>query len=826
MSNREMEKIMGIETCHGNTLSFAGEDPRFLGPESKPQYAPHRDFQPTHVKLELRVDVKKKYAQGVCTTQVELFGKPEKITFNAEQMTISSIEVNGKKVKFEYDKSNITIPVINTPTKSTVRIAYETKNPPMGIFFIHPTKYHPHKPYQAWSHSQTNFARYWYPCQDQPESKSTIEQHITVENPFRVVSNGVLVGTKPLRDKKWTTYSWKFDSPNSSYLNSFAIGDFGVVKDKWKHVSVEYYCDKGKEEDIQRSFGNTPKMLDFFSRFTGYDYPHKKYAQVAAQEFIYGGMEHTTCTTQSDRALQDEIAHNEYWYYPELLAAHELAHQWFGDLLTCNDWMHGWLNESFATYFEAMWTEEYKGKDEFAYEMYSNAQTYLDEDKNRYRRPIVSNVYTQPEDVFDRHLYEKGALILHTIRFILGNDGFQKSIQHYVKTHAHTAVQTEDLIESIREATGKNLTRFFDQWIYNTGYPELKVNAYYDAKNKKANVRVVQTTKIDDKSLFQFPVNVAITFPNQKIQVERVEITKREQRFSFPVKGEPYNIVFDPENVILKSLAMQKPRKMWVYQLTNDPHSVQRIFAAQEIGKNPSADEWNTLQHALAHDAFWGVRGQTALIVGNIRHPNAEQMLHKAYHTETNKRALRGIVQALGNFQSSETIHVLKLATERKDSYIVPSEAYTSLGKRKSAGDLAYLKKGMEKKSWVDIIPTGVVRGIAAHQTRDALQLILHFTEPNYSYSIRKAAINALRDIGVGKEKVVPRLIELLKDPSINLQIAAATVLGTLGDERTISHLEKLKTGHRDGRLKRQALESIRQINGGQDLPPYAEGKK
>ncbi len=822
------EKTMSIEMNERGlecANRIGGEDPRFLSPDAKPQYAPHRDFKPTHIRLDLKVDVKKKTAEGTCTTHIELFEKTPKISFNAVEMTIQKVEVNGKKTKFEYDKNEIKIPAEKMPKKSVIRIHYAVHQPKLGIFFIHPTKEHPEKPYQAWTHSEAQEARYWYPCQDQPESKASIEQHITVENPYRVVANGTLVGTKPAKEKNWTTYAWKMDTPNSPYLNAFMIGDFAVVKDKWKHVSVEYYCTKGREEDAQRAFGNTPKMIDFFSKFTNYDYPHKKYAQVAVADFIYGGMEHTTCTTQTDRCLQDEIAHNELWYYPEMLASHELAHQWFGDLLTCNDWMHGWLNESFATYFENLWIEHSKGKDEFDFEVYQEAQTYYEEDKNRYRRPIVSNIYSEPSDVFDRHLYEKGSQILNMIRFILGKEGFQKAISHYVNKHAHTAVQTEDLVESIREATGKNLTQLFDQWVYNAGYPELKVNVYYERKTKKVVMRVIQTSKTDDKSLFQFPVSIGITHSNKKIEEKCVDITQREHRFSFPANGEPHNVVFDPENVILKNVVMQKPRKMWVYQLTNDPHPVQRIYAIQELAKSHSPDERASVFHALRHDAFWGVRAQTALILGTLNHPKAEEMLHQAYHSETNPRTQRAIVQALGNYQTNESTKLLKLATNRTDSYIVPSDAYKSLGKRKNPGDLDYLKKGAEKKSWNDIIGVGVIQGMAAHQSHEALKQIVQYAQTRYSYSIRIAAVTMLAEIGVGKEKIVPRLIELLEDPYYNLQIAATKALGALGDERTIPILEKLKTGHRDGRLKRIALESIRQINGGVDLPPYKEEK-
>lgn len=806
--------------------SSIGEDPRFLTPESKAQYAPHRVFKPTHIRLDLRVDVKKQHAEGMCTTHVELFESTEKIPFDAVNLKISKVEVNGHSVKFEYDENTLTVPTAKIGKKGIVRIHYSVTKPKLGIFFIHPTKDQPNKPYQAWTHSESQEARAWYPCQDQPESKCPIEMHITVPAPFNVVANGDLTTSKPSKDKKETTFSWKLDSPNAPYLNAFMVGDFDVVKEKWEHVSVEYYAQKGRGDEAKRVFGNTPKMLQFFSDFTQYNYPHKKYAQIAVADFIYGGMEHTTCTTQTDRALQDELAHKEYPVLPETLAAHELAHQWFGDLLTCNDWAHGWLNEGFATYFENLWVEHSLGKDEFELTRWQDTQIYFEEDKMEYRRPIVSNLYAQPEDLFDRHLYEKGALVLHTIRTLLGDKGFKDAVAHYVNTHAHQAVQTEDLITAIREATGKNLTGFFDQWIYGAGFPELKVSIHYDSNGKHTHVRVLQTSKTDDKSLFAFPVTIAITLPNKKIQYEKVDIAKREHRFSFPTNGEPHNVVFDAENAILKTAVIQKPRKMWVYQITQDTHVVHRILAAQEIARNPSNDEWNTLYHALRHDPFWGVRAVTATAIGTLTHPKAEAMLQNAYNQEKHPRVLRNIVAALGNYQDGSTSQLLHAAAQRNDSYLIPSEALKGIGRRKNPSDLKLLERAMERKSWNDLIASGAVMGIVNLQSTEAHDKVISFTHPKYSNSVRTAAVTGLAQIGFGREKSISKLLELIHDPYINLQLEAVATLGKIGDVRAIAELEKLKTGHIDGRVKRQAVDSIRAINGGLDLPPYADEKK
>ena len=241
---------------------------------------------------------------------------------------------------------------------------------------------------------------------------------------------------------------------------------------------MQYYGPRGRRADLERTLARTPAMLRFFNKVTGAKYPYPRYAQTFVADFIFGGMENISATTLTDTSLLDKRASLDA--DADGLLAHELAHQWFGDLLTCRDWSHGWLNEGFATYFEALFTESAKGIDEFRYELHSNTQIYMGEDGNRYRRPIVNNVYHEPIDLFDRHLYEKGSLVLHMIRTVLGDALWTKAIHHYVRKHRSTNVTTPDFQRAITEATGRNIDWLFDQYVYRGGHPALKVAFEWD----------------------------------------------------------------------------------------------------------------------------------------------------------------------------------------------------------------------------------------------------------------------------------------------------------------------------------------------------------
>lgn len=807
--------------CH---LASDQPDARFLSSKAKARYAPHRQFTPTHVQLDARIDVKKKTLDATCTTQIELFQREKEISFDAAEMNVHSVHVNGKKTTFRMEKESekIWIDAAHIKEKASVSIAYTISQPKLGVFFIHPTSHQPHKPYQAWTHSEAEEARFWYPCVDQPEVKCPIEMKLTVEEPFKAIANGDLQSTKSA-GKGWITYHWKMKEPNPSYLNAFMVGDFAEIKDKYGNTDVLYYCEKGRENEIKRSFGNTPKMMKFFSEYTSFRYPHQKYAQIAVADFIYGGMEHTTCTTQTDLYLQDEIAHKEYSYPGEMLAAHELAHQWFGDLITCRDWAHGWLNESFATYFECLWMEHSLGKDEFEYEMFTNYRTYMDEDKNRYRRPIVTNTYVEPSDLFDRHLYEKGALILHSIRKMIGDEAFRASIQAYVQSHARGTAITEDLLTAFRQTSGKNLTQVFDEFIYRAGHPELRVTSHYDAKKKEAVMRVVQTHAGE---LYHFPVRVAIYPKTGKPIIEEKMISEKENIFTFKLSAQPHNMVFDSEVSVLKATTTIKPREMWYYQLEKDPHVAHRVSAANEIAKMGSQEDVLRVEKAMKTDSFWGVRAEAAMALGTMRLQSGFLKIMHAFEHEKDNRVKQTMIRALGEYASHDIHEFLLKQTKHPNSYLIPAEAYWSIGKSRNADKVSILTKGLYEKSWIDAIPAGAARGLTALQTEEALRVLIAHTHPKYSNRLRQVIATNLGTIGKGREEALWKLIELTKDDYINLQIAAAASLGELADTRAIPALEELQKGHRDPRVVRTALESIRKINGVLELPPRKDTEK
>jgi aminopeptidase N len=410
----------------------AGYGPRaFAMPGDKPRYAPDREYAVKHIFIDVALDFTNKQVNGTTSTTLAAVNDGlTTLTFDAAEMQVQAVWLSDNSLSFRQEANKLRIDLVQ-PAKAgedfTLSIDYSSR-PTRGLYFIAPEPQYPNKVTHVWSQGQDTDNHFWIPCYDAPNQKSTTELRVVVSEDMFALSNGALVETTHDAAAKTKRYHWRQQIPHSSYLITLAAGPFSEIADQWQDIPVPYYVLPGREAEARVSLTNTPQMIEFFSAKIGVRYPYEKYATVCVQDFISGAMENTTATTLTEYTLHDERAHQDFTSDP--LLAHELAHQWFGDLSTYRDWSNGWLNEGFATYFESLWTEHHLGRDEFIYEMYQYPQNYLAEDSGRYRRPIVIYTYNEPVDLFDRHLHEKGSLVLHMLRNRLGEAGWWKAINH------------------------------------------------------------------------------------------------------------------------------------------------------------------------------------------------------------------------------------------------------------------------------------------------------------------------------------------------------------------------------------------------------------
>ena len=807
-----------------NLLNFLGQ---------KPHYNPDRPGQVDHIFLDLILDIPNQSFKGTCTTTITPV-RPgiEQLTMDAVDLTIESVLIDGISQEFDYDGEQIEIHLQQPASTEAVKveIAYSVDSPQRGLYFISPTENYPDKPTQVWTQGEDEDSRFWFPCFDYPGQLATSEIRVKVPSGFKAISNGELIKTEEADN--WMIYHWSQQQVHPTYLMTLAVGDFAIIEDEWRGKPVTYYVEKGREEDAKRSMGKTPRMVEFLSHKYGYDYPYPKYAQVCVDDFIFGGMENTSTTLLTDRCLLDERAATDNMR-TESLVLHELAHQWFGDLVVIKHWSHAWIKEGMASYAEVFWTEEEYGKDDAAYYLLNEARTYISEDSTRYRRPIVTNVYREAIELYDRHLYEKGACVYHMIRAILGDELFDKAIQTFVKDNAHNTVETVDLLRAIDKATGYNLMFLFDQYVFRGGHPDYQVAYAWDGDSKLAKLTVTQKQAKKDsesKELFDLKIPVAFGYISKSARPEFKTFTLRihqaEQSFYFPLEKKPDLVSFDVNNSFLKTVTLQYPVAELKKQLKHDPDPISRIYAADALAKKGGLEVVKALAESLTEDSFWGVRIEVAKKLGKIKLNQASEALQAGLKDE-DARVRRAVITALSNFKNADSYDTLTDCLQQGDpSYYTEAAAASSLGgmvsgnlKQKQSDAIALLKTVLEQRAgWNEVVRGGAIAGLSKMKTSpEAVDIIMEYTKPSVPQALRLTSIRCLGTVSTGQtpEKLgeILEQLEAISGESFFLtQVAVVGALAQMQTAEAINILNELAAQTPDGRVRRRAEEAVTKV--------------
>jgi len=816
----------------------------FALPGSRPHYGPDKTVAVEHIDLHLTPNLAKRRLDGVVTTTVRALDEPvASLTLNAVDIAIANVSLDGRPLAFDLRDDRVEVrfdPPIAAGASATFAIAYRVEDPRAGLFFIAPDPAYPEKVAHAWTQSQDQNARYWFPCLDYPHEKQTTQTTVVVRKGEFALANGALLERRD--DGDTTTFVYRQDVPHPTYLVTMVVGPFVEREQRAAGAGktpVAYYVLPGREADGERAFGATPEMIEAFEERIGTPYPFARYSQIAVQDFIFGGMENTSATTQTDRTLHDQIAHADFSSDP--LVSHELAHQWFGDLLTCRDWSHAWLNEGFATYFETVWREAHLGYDEYLYDNFECVGRYLEEDGDRYRRPIVCNRYRDPIELFDRHLYEKGGATLHMLRGELGDARFWRSIRHYVDRNQRRNVETIDLIRAIEEATGRNVRGFFDQWVFRGGHPELEVKAAWDADRKVATITIDQKQAVSkDAPAYVFDVELGVVpdapevpatdFGHGPLAGERrikLHVEREHETFTIPLDAEPKLIRFDPGAFILGSVATSFGPARAAATLGGDPSVVARIRAARELGKDGSATARAAFARAFASEPFWGVLADVAAALGKTRAPWAQTILAGGL-AHAHPKVRRAVAAALGNFRNAEAATALLPVARGDASYFVRSAALGALGKTRDPRAFDVLVAALGERTWNGVVEAGAVRGLAELADARATDPIAAACAMGRDEGLRRAAMAALGRQGElvqsERTRVVGELDRYADDPMFLVSLAAIGAIEALGDSRHLGTLARIAAAASDGRVRRDAVEASIRIREAQSVPAQVSG--
>ena len=663
-----------------------------------------------NTKLEVKFDYDKSYMYGKAwVTLKPHFYPTDTVSLDAKGMDIHTVALDrgGKMepLKYEYDGETLRIHLNRTykyTEKYTLFIDYTAKPNELknhhgssaitdakGLYFINPKGEDKDKPTEIWTQGETEANSVWFPTIDKPNQKTTEEIYMTVSSRYVTLSNGLLVGQKTNADGTRTDH-WKMDLPHAPYLFFMGVGDYAIVKDSYKGKEVAYYVEKPYASVARRIFGHTPEMIAFYSRITGVDFPWPKYDQIVGRDYVSGAMENTTSTLHAENAQQDarELTDGNSW---EDVIAHELFHQWFGDLVTTESWSNITLNESFADYSETLWNEYKYGKDAGDAVKYAGIQSYLQQPENA-DKDLVRFYYNDKEDVFDQVSYPKGGRILNMLRNYVGDSAFFKSLNLYLTTNKFKSAEAQNLRLAFEAVTGEDLNWYWNQWYYGSGHPKLKIDYVYDDNARQVKVIVNQTQETG--KIFKLPVAIDVyNGPNK--ERHKVWVEDKTDTFTFAYQNHPDLVNFDGDKVLLCEKTDNKTLDNYVFQYKYAGGYVDRREAVEYCAEHQDQAKATDLLKTALKDRFYRIR-LLALNKIDLKNEAAqtafEPLIAEMAAHDANRPVKAKAIEILGDFGNSK-YKALFVKSVSDSSYTVSGKALEALMDIDSATALSLAKK-------------------------------------------------------------------------------------------------------------------------------------
>jgi aminopeptidase N len=611
-----------------------------------------------HTKLKVNFDYQKEQMNGEeWLTAAPFFYPSNELTLDAKSMLIHEValDMNGKKTPLKYDYKDDILKIILDKTYQknqdyTVYIKYTSRpnevkqqgsaaiNDAKGLYFINAQGKDPDKPTQIWTQGETESSSAWFPTIDKPNQKTTQEIYMTVPDKYVTLSNGILKDSQKEANGLRTDH-WVMDKRHATYLFFMGVGEYAIVKDKWKNIPVDYYIEKEYEPYAKQIYGNTPEMMEFFSKKMGYDYPWAKYAQISGRDYVSGAMENTTATLHGSDILQKpgQLIDENTW---EDTIAHELFHHWFGDLVTAESWSNLTVNESFANYSEYLWNEYKYGKDQADYHQMQDVNMYI-HNPSDFKKNLVRFNYDSREDVFDLVTYQKGGGILHMLRNYLGDDAFFAGMNDYLKTNEYQSGEAHQVRLSFEKVSGKDLNWFFNQWYFGSGNPKINYSYTFEPVKKQVVVTINQT----QDQPFEFPLAIDV-YDNGKPKRYNVWVNaEAKNTFNFDVSKNADLVNINADGVLLADITDTKTPEQYLMQFMGSKEFKSKYNALNgikdQVGKNPAVTK---LLAAAIKDPFFRTRIKALQLVDLS---NAEQL--KAMGSEVERLAVndpKTLVQA------------------------------------------------------------------------------------------------------------------------------------------------------------------------------------
>lgn len=784
----QIKKILAVIFLFSASVTLAQSSFDCLQSDPGAQY---RDHQVDIIRMKLEVNFEPavgKVKGKVTHYFVPLRKKVDTLFFDGPDITIQSCTVNGKTAQFKTNDKGVTVffsPALTWDKNDSLTFVYEA-TPRKGIYFIGWNDTNNLSRKQIWTQGQGVDNRYWIPMYDAPNDKYITETITTFDKDYNVLSNGMLLNGKkfsginqpqfkPVVNKDGVTRTWHYRMPNphAGYLLMLAIDKYAVKTSTSKSgvkISNWYYPEM--EDRYEPTFSQTAQIMDFLEDEIGMKYTWGPYANVMVQDFLYGAMENTTATVFGDFYFIDKRGYLDRNYNG--VNCHEMTHQWFGDLITLEDWNDAWLQESFATFYPKLYFKKYLGEDNYEWQRRGEHNTALDASKYN-RNPIRS---TQAGTARN---YPKGSSVLDMLRHYVGNEAFKKVIQYYLKQNEYANVITSDFETAFKDVLGIDLKWFFDEWIYKGGEPAYNIT--YEKVSVHTNPQLMftvqQTQKIDEVSgLFKMPVAVEIHYTDGTNDSSTIWVKNQSETFMLPMTaGKTFSfILFDPGSWIIKSVTIKRTLDELKNQLLDAPLMIDRYDALAALRDTAIEKKRDVLLNAYRLNSFHAIRAEVVAQLSNDNNPASISMLKDAFaDKDVNVR-----MSAVNNLNVSSTFQPFFENALNDSSYNVVRTALQKLVEANPSGISAYLNKTKEvvglnnevRLKWLEL---AIQNNYGDKQ--NLLNELNAYTSNSYEFRTRTGAATALKNINYCDAEVVKNLFNAALSSNSRMAGPCVTVL-------------------------------------------------
>ncbi|KAG2196317.1 hypothetical protein INT47_009312 [Mucor saturninus] len=757
--------------CSSKRIGAVG----FHSPTATNQYAPNKVIEPIHIEINLRFkDLSSRIVTGKVTHTFKHNGTAlvsnkkdlTQISLNAENF--ENVKVSGDEVDYRYDGHLIHLTWKEPFEKNSERkvtIEYTLDQPIAGLYFQNPDTESEGSTWAITDHEPEK-ARHWLPTVDYPTVRTTLSWAITAPKDLTALANGTFMGDEINGD--YRTTMWELDYPCPSYLVCFAVGEFVEADDgQVDNIPIKYFADKRyKKEDLIRAFDKTPSMIKWLQEKVGVPFPWSKYYQIATQG-CRGAMENISLVTWNDMFILDETHALELKHLTDLVNIHEMAHTYFGDLLVIRHFEHAWLKEGWATYIETCYLQDNVSEDAFKFEMLENQSGYTSECE-RYMRPIVTRKYDSSWDMFDRHTYPGGAWRLHMLRSLMGDEAFWSGVQTYIQRYAKKTVQTSEFQSCLEEASGLNLSRFFDEWLLSKGYPKLKGQYEFNDQAVKITLSQTQVDEAEQVPLFGFSVEIEVTTDADRVYQGLITFDALETvsvSIQIPEGEKPTQLRIDPEYKVLFSLEMPSvDRNILIETAKSAKDVVNRIWAYSELIKNGSRPCLKAVREAILQEPYYGVRTYTARKLANLNSLYSIEILSELLDAEKDPLAMAAIAGACAIVDDRLRDALIRFLQRDGLPYRAHAAALASLGSQRNNDDLKYLLQVANDDTKIGqhgLIRGGALKALGLHRSEEAFKHLLNAVSTN------KEHIRARPFAIQGLAKSAPWQTECLKNTAI-----------------------------------------------------------